>query len=106
MSRTEDLTAYKQTQATSWGNSAQQYASDVHEGSGIMMPLIGAYVETAREEVKETPQILDVASGSGEPGIQLAKLFSDGKVVMTDLAEGMITQAQRRAELHGLKNAR
>ncbi|CAL8467433.1 g6971 [Coccomyxa elongata] len=98
-------TAYKKTQATSWGNSAQHYASDVHEGSGIMMPLIGAYVETAKEEVNGSPQILDVASGSGEPGIQLAKLFPDGSVTMTDLAEGMITQAQRRAELHGVKNA-
>lgn len=99
-------TALKKTQATSWGNSAQHYASDVHEGSGIMMPLIGAYVETAKEEVKGSPQILDVASGSGEPGIQLAKLFPDGRVTMTDLAEGMIRQAQRRADLHGVKNAR
>lgn len=71
-----------------------------------MMPLIGSYVETARDKVKGSPQILDIASGSGEPGIQLAKLFPDGRVTMTDLAEGMISQAQRRAELHGVKNAR
>ncbi|BDA42927.1 probable ubiquinone/menaquinone biosynthesis C-methyltransferase Ub at N-terminal half [Coccomyxa sp. Obi] len=101
----ENSTAYKETQATSWGKSAQQYATDVHEGSGIMMPLIGAYVDTAREEVKGSPQILDIASGSGEPGLQLAKLFPDGRVTMTDLAEGMIIEAKRRADLHGVKNA-
>ncbi|EIE24441.1 S-adenosyl-L-methionine-dependent methyltransferase [Coccomyxa subellipsoidea C-169] len=101
-----DGSRIKQTQAAAWGNSAEQYAADVHEGAGIMMPLIAAYVETAKEEVKGNPQILDVASGTGEPGISLAKLFPGGTVTITDIAEGMIAGAKGRADRLSLKNAR
>ncbi len=101
-----DGSRIKQTQAAAWGNSAEQYAADVHEGAGIMMPLIAAYAETAKEEVKGNPQILDVASGTGEPGISLAKLFPGGTVTMTDIAEGMIAGAKGRADRLSLKNTR
>ncbi len=96
----------KQTQATAWGNGAELYAANLHEGSGIMMPLIAAYAETAREEVKGNPLILDIASGTGEPGISLARQFPNGSVIMTDLADGMIEGAKGRAERLSIKNAR
>ncbi|EIE24442.1 S-adenosyl-L-methionine-dependent methyltransferase [Coccomyxa subellipsoidea C-169] len=95
----------KQTQATAWGNGAELYAANLHEGSGIMMPLIAAYAETARAEVKGNPLILDVASGTGEPGISLARQFPNGSVIMTDLADGMIAGAKGRAERLSVKNA-
>lgn len=106
MALLQDAAALKQTQATFWGKNAQQYAADVHEGAGIMMPLIGAYVDTAKSEVKGSPRILDVACGTGEPGISLAKLFSGGHVTMTDFAEGMILEAKRRAGRLSISNAR
>ena len=101
-----DSSKIKQTQAAAWGNNAEQYAENLHEGSGIMMPLIAAYGETARELVKGSPQILDIASGTGEPGISLARQYPNGSVTMTDLAEGMIAGAKGRASRLSIANAR
>lgn len=101
-----DSSKIKQTQAAAWGNNAEQYAENLHEGSDIMMPLIAAYGETARELVKGSPQILDIASGTGEPGISLARQYPNGSVTMTDLAEGMIAGAKGRASRLSIANAR
>lgn len=97
----------KQTQALYWGKTAQVYVANAHEGPGIMMPLIAAYVDTAKTELKgSTPKILDVASGTGEPGFSLAKAYPEGHVFITDFAEGMIAAAKQRADLHSVRNVR
>ena len=51
-----------------------------------------------------TPKnILDVASGPGEPGLTLAKSFPDAKVLVTDGAEAMIQLAEMRIKDQGLE---
>ncbi|BDA42926.1 probable demethylmenaquinone methyltransferase at N-terminal half [Coccomyxa sp. Obi] len=96
----------KQTQALYWGKTAQVYVANAHEGPGIMMPLISAYVETAKTTLKGgSPKILDIASGTGEPGFSLAKAYPEGHVFITDFAEGMIAGAKERADKHAVRNA-
>ena len=41
--------------------------------------------------------ILDVAAGTGEPGLTIASMLNGGKVIITDLAEDMLTIAQENA---------
>lgn len=48
--------------------------------------------------------ILDVAGGTGEPGLTIASMLTDGKVSITDLAEGMLEIARENAMLRGIKN--
>lgn len=48
--------------------------------------------------------ILDVASGTGEPGLSIAQKLSGGKVVMTDLADDMLKIAREHATSKGIKN--
>lgn len=48
--------------------------------------------------------ILDVAAGTGEPGLTIASMLKDGKVVITDLAEDMLTIAQENAIKRGINN--
>lgn len=49
--------------------------------------------------------ILDLASGSGEPALALAKAVGpDGRVVATDLVPEMLVVAQEHAHLHRLAN--
>ncbi|WP_316636438.1 methyltransferase domain-containing protein [uncultured Flavobacterium sp.] len=48
--------------------------------------------------------ILDVASGTGEPGLTIAEKLSGGRVVMTDLADDMLKIARENAALKGIKN--
>ncbi len=47
---------------------------------------------------------LDIASGTGEPGLRIAGLAPEGRVVLTDLVEEMLDIALRRARAQGLAN--
>jgi ubiquinone/menaquinone biosynthesis C-methylase UbiE len=47
---------------------------------------------------------LDVASGTGEPGLTIAMQTPNGSVVLTDPAAGMIEVATRNARARGLDN--
>jgi ubiquinone/menaquinone biosynthesis C-methylase UbiE len=48
--------------------------------------------------------VLDVAAGTGEPGLTIATLLKKGQVVSTDLAEGMLVVAAENALRRGIKN--
>jgi ubiquinone/menaquinone biosynthesis C-methylase UbiE len=50
--------------------------------------------------------ILDVATGTGEPGLTIAAAIPAGQVVGTDLAEGMLATAEAHARARGLANYR
>ena len=49
-------------------------------------------------------QHLDVAAGTGEPGLTIARLAPRGHVVLTDLAAEMLGVATRRANAQGITN--
>ena len=53
---------------------------------------------------RENDLVLDVASGTGEPGLTIATMLKGGKVIATDLAEGMLEVAQENATRNGIKN--
>lgn len=48
--------------------------------------------------------VLDVASGTGEPGLTIAAMLTGGKVIITDLAEDMLEIARENATRRGIKN--
>jgi len=48
--------------------------------------------------------VLDIAAGTGEPGLTIAPMLSDGKVIQTDLSEGMLEVAKEKAENRGINN--
>ena len=49
-------------------------------------------------------QHLDIASGTGEPGLSVAILSPKGHVVLTDLVPEMLEIAARRASANGISN--
>lgn len=53
---------------------------------------------------KDTEVILDVASGTGEPGLTIANKLKFGKVVVTDLSEDMLEIARENAQHKGISN--
>jgi SAM-dependent methyltransferase len=57
-------------------------------------------------EVAVDQQHLDVASGTGEPGLTVARLAPQGSVVLTDLSPEMLDVAGRRAGTQGITNVR
>lgn len=53
---------------------------------------------------KNDDVVLDVAAGTGEPGLTIATRLNGGKVIATDIAEGMLEVAQQNASKRGIKN--
>ncbi|MDI1355223.1 MAG: methyltransferase domain-containing protein [bacterium] len=48
--------------------------------------------------------ILDIAAGTGEPGLSIASMLSSGKVIITDLADEMLDIARENGSKKGLTN--
>ena len=48
--------------------------------------------------------VLDIAAGTGEPGLSLARMLTHGRVVLTDLSAGMLDAARVNANARGLQN--
>lgn len=55
-------------------------------------------------DIAEDHQHLDVAAGTGEPGLSIAKRAVKGRVVVTDLVPEMLEIAARRAAAQGITN--
>lgn len=54
--------------------------------------------------LKKTDSVLDVAAGTGEPGLTIAAIVKNGKVVIADLSETMLDVAHENAGKKGIKN--
>jgi ubiquinone/menaquinone biosynthesis C-methylase UbiE len=67
-----------------------------------LAPVGAAMIEGLR--IGDAHRLLDVASGTGEPGLTIAKLSPNGRVVLTDLAAEMLEVAARRASAQGVAN--
>lgn len=48
--------------------------------------------------------VLDIAAGTGEPGLTIATMLNGGKVIITDLADNMLEIARENAIKRGIKN--
>ena len=53
---------------------------------------------------KDGETILDIAAGTGEPGLTIAEMIPKGKVISTDLADDMLEIAKENASKRGIKN--
>lgn len=67
-----------------------------------LAPVGAAIVD--RLDIAEDQQHLDVAAGTGEPGLTVARLAPRGRVVLTDLSPEMLAVAKRHADAQGLSN--
>jgi hypothetical protein len=65
-------------------------------------PVGAAMIE--RLHIAGDQQHLDVAAGTGEPGLTVAMLAPGGHVVLTNLAAEMLGVAMRRAAAQGITN--
>src|SRR2546423_3651151 len=65
-------------------------------------PVSAAIIE--RLHIAEDQHHLDIAAGTGEPGLSIARLAPKGRVVLTDLVPQMLDIAVRRARGQGIAN--
>jgi ubiquinone/menaquinone biosynthesis C-methylase UbiE len=69
---------------------------------GWLAPFGDALIRQAN--LHDDSRILDVASGTGEPGLTAAALVPRGRVTVTDLSERMLAVAAENAARRGLRN--
>ncbi len=69
---------------------------------GQLGPVGAAMIE--RLGIEKDQQHLDIAAGTGEPGLTIARLAPKGRVVLTDLVPEMLDIAERRARTQGIAN--
>jgi ubiquinone/menaquinone biosynthesis C-methylase UbiE len=88
-----------------WNGFARVNASERwrRQSAAMGRPMTEAIV--AEAQVQAGMQVLDIASGSGEPAISLAALLGGtGRVVATDISPGPLKIAEQRARERGLNN--
>jgi ubiquinone/menaquinone biosynthesis C-methylase UbiE len=88
-----------------WGASYRLIAAEKWKAKSAAMgrDVTDAFVEYARP--KPGMQVLDLASGTGEPAISLAaRVGSQGHVTALDLSSDLLQIASERAQQRGLTN--
>jgi len=92
----------REAQRTTWaGLSAgwEKWDSVIMDQLGpVSTAIIGSL------DIADDQQHLDIAAGTGEPGLTVARLAPGGRVVLTDLAAEMLDIATRRANAQGITN--
>jgi len=87
----------------SWTETAKYWIQYSDTLRAMFAPLTQALIDQARIENGQT--VLDVAGGSGEPGLTIAeKVGPDGSVTCTDAVAEMVAAARHEATRRGLAN--
>ena len=92
----------REQQKASWNKFSSGWKKWDAFNMEFLKPMGEAIV--ASLELQDTDSVLDIATGTGEPGITIAKIVSKGKVTGTDLAEDMLAIARENAQLNGISN--
>ena len=98
----QQLVAIREQQKESWN----KFSPGWKKWDGLFMDFLKPMGDEiiSRLKLKQTDIVLDVAAGTGEPGLTIASKLRFGKVMITDLAEDMLAIARDSAEYRGIKN--
>ena len=96
------LEKIRETQKESWNKSSQGWKKWDETTMRFLKPLGDEMINLL--QLKTNDHILDVATGTGEPGLSMASLVKDGKVIGTDLSTEMLIIARENASKRGITN--
>src|SRR4051812_15656482 len=98
----QQLTEIREQQKAAWN----KFSSGWKKWDDMMMD----FLQPKGDEIirllnpKEDDIVLDIAAGTGEPGLTIATKLKKGKVIITDLSEDMLEIAAENAAKRGIKN--
>lgn len=97
-----DETGIEEAQRAAWSGLSVAWERWDAVITDQLAPVGTAMIEAL--EVPATARHLDIASGTGEPGLTIARSHPAADVVLTDLSPGMLAVARRRAASQGIDN--
>jgi len=98
----QQLEEIRDQQKQSWNKFSPGWKKWDHLMMDFLNPMGDALIKFIKPSGNEI--ILDIASGTGEPGLSIASMLQGGKVVLTDVAEDMLIIAREHAETRGISN--
>ncbi len=96
------LTEIREQQKATWNKFSPGWKKWDDFTMKFLQPMGDAIITELH--IKEDDVVLDVASGTGEPGLTIAAMAKKGKVTGTDVADQMLAIARENAESKQLKN--
>lgn len=96
------LQEIREQQKASWNKSSPGWKKWDALTMDFLKPFGNAIIQQLN--LKDTDVVLDVAAGTGEPGLTIASIVKNGKVIITDLSDDMLVIAYENAKKAGLKN--
>ncbi len=91
----QQLTDIRDQQKETWNKFSPGWKKWDDFTMNFLKPMGDAIISEL--DIKESDIVLDVACGTGEPGLTIASLARNGRVIGTDLAEQMLKIAEENA---------
>ncbi|MES2410020.1 MAG: class I SAM-dependent methyltransferase [Bacteroidota bacterium] len=98
----QQLEEIREQQKASWNKFSPGWKKWDDLMMDFLKPMGDEIIKLLR--LKDTDTVLDIAAGTGEPGLTIAKIVTNGKVVITDLSDDMLEIARENAMLKGIRN--
>lgn len=98
----EQLTEIREQQKQSWNKFSPGWKKWDELTMDFLRPMGDKIIAAIRPAGKD--KVLDIAAGTGEPGLTIAAMLDGGTVMITDLAEDMLAIARENAASRGLNN--
>ena len=98
----QQLTEIREQQKATWNKFSPGWKKWDDFTMKFLQPMGDKIIEALH--IKGSDRVLDVACGTGEPGLTIAAMAPQGHVTGTDLAEQMLDIAKENAAKKNLKN--
>ncbi|MDQ2752086.1 MAG: class I SAM-dependent methyltransferase, partial [Bacteroidota bacterium] len=96
------LTEIRNQQQTTWNTFSPGWKKWDENTMSFLQPMGDAIVSAL--EIKEKDRVLDIASGTGEPGLTIAGIAKNGSVTALDISDKMLQTAKEKAAQKGIQN--
>ena len=98
----EQQTEIREQQKQSWNKFSGGWKKWDEVTMDFLRPMGDEIIRSIKPNGKQL--VLDIAAGTGEPGLTIASMLDGGKVVLTDLAEDMLNITKENAIKRGITN--
>ncbi len=92
----------REQQKQSWNKFSQGWKKWDNINMNFLFPVGESIIASIKPSGKDI--VLDIASGTGEPGLTIAAMLNGGKVVLTDLSADMLAIAKENAASRAVSN--